>query len=480
MEEKEKKRDCIMLNKMYVGTYLSSKNNNIGHEVINLLQTDKGENYISAMPSSTIANDKIGRIKTVLLVRSHTEKLLEILAKAEIEKEIVNEKNEFDYSFQKEYIEGKHNEDKHKEITYNGKYLHEIYAENNNFGNGKGSLITFKVNDIRRVKNNERLYITTSNDVLEKYKKIFKHIFFIGNINFPKQEHKTYFSPTADITGTAKNNQEAYINAYEKLKEIIYDSDYLWEETNTTQKINNKYIEKLLENEDYSMIDILDKKDAENTYSNFFYHIFESNHKLFQKFANDILNITDMSDNFTIAREEIIKDNKRIDLLIYDEKNVVVIENKIKSDINGKEYDNGNLITTQLEEYYKYVTEQPNFSGKTKEEIEAKKEEWENKFGTKENKKTKKFYIFAPKYNKLASDKKIKLKGYPSDKAFYTVITYDKLLKFFEDVKAEIDWESIPYYQEFLYALEKHSESTDNHYEKEILKRFVKVIKRMS
>lgn len=470
MEEKEKKRDCIMLNKMYVGTYLSSKNNNIGHEVINLLQTDKGENYISAMPYSTIANDKIGRIKTVLLVRSHTEKLLEILAKAEIEKEIVNEKNEFDYSFQKEYIEGKHNEDKHKEITYNGKYLHEIYAENNNFGNGKGSLITFKVNDIRRVKNNERLYITTSNDVLEKYKKIFKHIFFIGNINFPKQEHKTYFSPTADITGTAKNNQEAYINAYEKLKEIIYDSDYLWEETNTTQKINNKYIEKLLENEDYSMIDILDKKDAENTYSNFFYHIFESNHKLFQKFANDILNITDMSDNFAIVREEY-----RIDLLIYDEKNVVVIENKIKSDINGKLFDdNGNLKTTQLEKYYKDVTKQPDFKGKDKEE---KIEEWKNKFGTKENKK---FFIFAPKYNKLASDKIIKLNGYQDDdEAFYTIITYDELLEFFKKVEKEA-WKSIPYYPEFMYALEKHSESTDNHYEKEILKRFVKVIKRMT
>ena len=73
-------RDCILLTKMYVGTYLSSKNNNIGHEVINLIQTDEGENYIAAMPYSTIAQDKIGRVKTVLLVRSHTEKLLEILA----------------------------------------------------------------------------------------------------------------------------------------------------------------------------------------------------------------------------------------------------------------------------------------------------------------------------------------------------------------------------------------------------------------
>ncbi len=52
-------RDVIMLNKMYVGTYLSSKNNNIGHEVINLIQTDKGENYIAAMPYSKIAPDKI-------------------------------------------------------------------------------------------------------------------------------------------------------------------------------------------------------------------------------------------------------------------------------------------------------------------------------------------------------------------------------------------------------------------------------------
>lgn len=44
-EEKE-----ILLNIMYNGGYLQSENQNIGHEVINLFQSDNGNNYIYVLP----------------------------------------------------------------------------------------------------------------------------------------------------------------------------------------------------------------------------------------------------------------------------------------------------------------------------------------------------------------------------------------------------------------------------------------------
>lgn len=462
MAKSKKIRDCIMLNKMYVGTYLSSKNNNIGHEVINLLQTDEGENYISAMPYSTIGKTRIGKIGTVLLVRSHGIRTLEILAKAEIEKEVINENNEFKYSFQEEYIKGMHDEDKHKKITYGGKYLHKIYAENNNYGNGKGSLITFKVkkDGLKKVVKNKRLFITVDDNLPKDQQDSKDKIEFVlinQDKNFPPRNKPIYYS----------NGDKGY----DELINLINNREDLWEETNTTRKIDKNYIAELLKNEKYSMIDILDKKDAENTYSNFFYHFFETNHKLFQEFAKDILGIKNFSNTFTIAREEAA----RIDLLIYDDKNVIVIENKIKSDINGKKHDENDNITTQLDKYYEYVTEQPKESG---EDSKEKIGEWKNKFGTKD----KKFYIFAPKYNKLASEEKIILpRYYPTNKnAYYTVISYDKLFDFFDRDDIKKEYESRRYYPEFLYALEKHIEPIDNHYEKEILKRFVKVIKCMS
>ena len=458
---------------MYVGTYLSSKDNNIGHEVINLIQTDKGENYISAMPYSTIAPDKIGKVKTVLLVRSHSVKLLEILAKAEIEKEVTDEEDNFNYSFQEKYITGDDNDNSHKIITYGGHHLHDIYKENKNCGNGKGSLITFKVIEggLKRVKKGTRLFITTDKDLGNKD----KNIFFIGDINFPSQEHKTYFSPNADITHTSKKNKKEYKNAYSELDKLINNKEYshLWEENNTTKKISTKYINEIIKNEEHSMIDILDKKDAENTYSNFFYYIFDSNHKLFQRFANDILKITDISDDYTIAREE-----GRIDLLIYDDKYVVVIENKIKSGIHGEKYNlNGEIITNQLKKYYKYVTEKPNDNKKL--------EKWNKKFGKIED-NNKKFYIFAPNYNKIET-KKIDGKEFIEIKdtnKYYEIIRYKEIFDFFDDKKIQKKYlntnKPIPYYEEFLYALEKHSNNTDNHYETEILKRFVKVIKHMN
>ncbi len=410
-------------------------------------------------------------------MRSHTEKLLEILAKAEIDEEIIEENNKdtpFNYSFQEEFI-------KQNKIEYCGRPLHKIYEANNNFGNGKGSLITFKVkqNGLKRVKEDTRLFITTDINLEDKA----KHIFFIGNINFPKQEHKAYFSPNVDITNTAKKNKYEYKNAYTTLNELINDEKYshLWKKNNTTKKITEDYIDKLLENEEHSMIDILDKKDAENTYSNFFYHIFDSNHELFKEFTKYLNKKIKMSNNFTIAREEGTKTG-RIDLLIYDDKNVIVIENKIKSDINGKGFDNeGNLDTTQLDKYYEYVNLMATITGKDKKEKEEKQKEYEAKFKGK----NKFYYIFAPKYSRIAQEERIDLKKYikQDSGAYYTVITYDKLYKFFEDRRneylSELSKLKIPYFGEFLYALKKHSNLTDNHYETDMLKRFVKVIRKM-
>ena len=72
-----------MLNKMYVGEYISNEFDNIGHEFINLFQADNGKYYIYAMPYGNISNKHDNKIKTILLVRNCGKHTLEILAKAE-------------------------------------------------------------------------------------------------------------------------------------------------------------------------------------------------------------------------------------------------------------------------------------------------------------------------------------------------------------------------------------------------------------
>ena len=71
-------QDTILINIMYTGDYT---NKNIGHEIINLYKTDKGENYIYISPYGKLADDKYGGVSTVLLARPAEKGRLEIIAK---------------------------------------------------------------------------------------------------------------------------------------------------------------------------------------------------------------------------------------------------------------------------------------------------------------------------------------------------------------------------------------------------------------
>ena len=73
-------KDTILINIMYTGDYT---NKNIGHEIINLYKTDEGENYIYISPYGKLADDKYGRVSTVLLARPAEKGQLEIIAKAD-------------------------------------------------------------------------------------------------------------------------------------------------------------------------------------------------------------------------------------------------------------------------------------------------------------------------------------------------------------------------------------------------------------
>lgn len=415
----------ILLNIMYAGKYIES--DNIGHEIINLFKSDQGKNYIYAMPGGTIAKQHEGNIRCVLMVRRINANTLEILGKTvgkltQILTETVARENNDEqrtkiHSMQIEKIEK-------DGIMYGGKKLNEIFKKNGT--NDKDAYITFEADDVVKPKN--RIYLTTN----EKWKEAAKDGFFYlpdedlsadgSKLKFPKQSMKTYLSDENPKTS----------HAFKVVTEIINDTN-LWGDSVPTVKVD----EDDQENETPpTFMKIIRKEYDELSYSNMLAFFFRRNRKVFCDFAKEVLKI-DMESNFTIEREW-----EHIDLLITDENNVIVIENKIKSAINGVK-DSGE---SQLSDYVGKVNNEKAFKNKNKH-----------------------FFILSPNYMDLHTENLNNAEDYKS-------LRYSVIYGFYKDKKDYFN--DIPqHYAEFLAALEKQSKPKDNSLEEEMYDRFHRAIK---
>lgn len=405
----------ILLNIMYTGTYLENENANIGHEIINLFKADNGNNYIYVLPYGSMSKIHNDKIKTILLVRRCNSKIIEILAKAtdleqvaHIEKTYNKEERLKQHQLQLEYID-KNN------ITYGKIKQYRIYE--NNEWDKESIYITFKANTVRKVLN--PIYITTD--------KNNTNCCFMEDVeHFPSQSPKMYIKE-----GT---------KAFEVLENII-NNETLWEPENTTPKVQD-IIDKIKDdkNNEYNFINIIKKENDELVFSNLFKYIFDSNPNAFSKFAKDVLNIDDFSSDFITLREKV-----DIDLLILDKNNAIVIENKIKSSINGicERHDIGSeLIQSQLKKYKDFV--EHHYKDK-------------NKY----------YFIFAPNYNHIC------LKNYECGKN-YKLIEFSEIFNFFN--KNKDIYKNVKYFNEFLFALQKHTKTKDSSHEEIMYKRFVEAI----
>ena len=328
----------ILLNRMYAGNYLND-DYNIGHEVINLFKDDKGRNYIYVMSAGDYGQKHFGKIKDILLVRGINQNCLEILAKANNLEPVLkfppkytaynplSEQNKES----KEKVEMRHNINKKQKeyidkenITYGGIKLYNIYKNNITEYKNMSIYITFKANNFKLPK--KTIYLVNKKSQNENE-------FHIKRKRLSGQALCTYCSNNTD-----KDN-------YKILKDIINDTT-LWDKQNNSQQIPKEYND----NSKQFFLKILRKEYDELAYSNMFEYFLSSDKNLFKKFLKDILRINSKG-NITIKREL-----TNIDILIYDDSNVIVIENKIKSGINGKKYDiYGKYQQNQLDEYKKYV-----------------------------------------------------------------------------------------------------------------------------
>lgn len=368
----------ILINQLFAGRYLSEEGN-IGHEIVNLFKDDIGDRYLYITPSGDVKNHDV---ESVIFVRNFkARRTVEVVAVATGLTEI--------------------DEETGSKITYGGVTLGQIFRSNTYRGEKDifPANVTYKADKVFVPSGRKRILISVDDKfdltnypgsvLLESTRKVV----------IP-QGMRMYYSEENDST------------AYHQLDKLIANKS-LWKSSTTKELVTDGSAGSL----ESTYLEVVGKEDDEIVFSNLLAHYFRYSHDMFVKFAKDVLGIPDMDAEYTIIRES----NHNIDIWIESENHLIVIENKLKSGINGLDDDGG----SQLDKYYQ----------------EAEKY-------AKETGKTTKYYIFAPNYSSVDFSK------YDTENR-WNVIFYDSIYKFF--AKHVSSYISERYFSEFLRSLERHT-----------------------
>ena len=475
--EKEEK-NVILINKMYTGSYLDDNDgNNIGHEIINFFKADDGNNYIYITPYGKYKYGK--RIKYVLFTTPKIDGKYKIIAKAEIEENKVNEKGENNNKYiLKEPYRQEHNEQA-LQIKYGGKSIYDIYKDNIN--NNEAIYASFKVKKISKVKNEATIEVNLNST---KNSKVNKTVVTINKDDFDPQEIKNKNTKKEDVgekeSIKEKENKKIPLNIGMSNKiyldpndddegqrelavffeKIIEERDDLWQEEKVSEIPKQ---EEQQGNKKFNFMNLIQKEYDENIFTNLLFYYFNTKYKNENK-TDIILNkfLSWLSENkkefncdskkfdfyeilkeYTITIKEKGKEEKkdeqenktnseniskgRIDLFASKDNTYLVIENKIKSKINGKK-ENGYQLS-----FYKDAIEtnytNPKFIG----------------------------IILVPNYNEEIIKNE---EGYKNAQSYYTVVYYNEIYDFFaKEIKEKnmLDENAKHYYRDFTDALYIHT-----------------------
>lgn len=315
---------------MFTGGYLGD---NIGHEIINLFKADDGNNYIYLCKDGRYTRKDLP--KYVIQVRHHCTRTLEVISIAEIESKIT--KQEID------------------NIKYGGVTIVDIFKENEE--QGTDTYITFKATNVIKPTPDQPVYIAYEGNRVKV------------NISTPFIKPTIILNEKVVVNGKVKYN----FDVCEALRNYIYynenqDSDYF--------KLNSLIKNAFSNNRDWQPVseqlgltvkdsskiyatpgDIYGISNLELPYSNAFKFFIEKYPQLLSGIFGEICSYFDMHRNYQITRIE--REWRNIDILIeVDNKLVIVIENKIFSDLNGKKENE----ITQLDKYELIITNEDKYN----------------------------------------------------------------------------------------------------------------------
>ena len=424
------------------GEYLHT---NLGHEVINFFQADNGIHYLYLNATGNFAKEHKNKIGHMLFVKYYDKGIVEVIGMATGLEDVpgANMPLKRDKKF-KEVDENiwKHQIDfiNKEKVCYGGKSILDIFSG----AEQQSIFITYKAEKVYRIKSSHRIFICFSSVNSDANLPIEGIVIKLSEINQAKTSLKQYI----------KSDSE---KDYEALKKLI-DDEYLWESVGKVDL--NQYKASL---QMISLFDICQIKNNENCFSNALaYFMMQPQYyelwvEFFKNFIIDEEFEINLNEDFSIEREASAKiedtnwdhntkpSGGRIDLLIRDGKNIIVIENKIKSDINSIAKDK--FDCNQLDRYVNYI-------------------DWlksENEQGH--------FILLTPNYNVPTLKEEMR--------KIYKIVTYGKVYDFLSKYKHK--FENDLNFVAFFNAIKRHTFETENeYYFQEMMEKFYRRLIRKS
>ena len=431
-ENQVEQQSGIVLNRMYVGDYLTS---NLGHEVINMYQADDNNYYLYLNAYGSFAKKWQNKVKYMLLTKYHSKDCAEVIGKA------INLSDLFDY----EKDEGNtpngdleispHQQEIIKIIKYGAVPIKQLFSD----AERQNVYVTFKAEKVYKIAEN---------------KKILLH--------FVPQKNTTTKTRIKDNVVTTDDTIEIYLK---NTKLALASLDQFFEQVSTPNNdsdyeliytlFSNEYADfwanidkigipdKSFNPREVSIFDICQIQNDENRFSFALKYFMEKYPELWRAFFEKHWNIN-LKENFKVDREvsALIEEKEReqygdsggrIDLTLSDNNTLIIIENKIKSDVNSKPSDAQNdTEITQLNRYYNYA-------------------KW-----IKDTKQKRKVYLFilAPNYNMP------EIKGQLNKS--YKKITYKMIYNYLTENKSVFQHDSN--FKAFFEAMHRHTHDNVNDY----------------
>lgn len=436
----------IVLNRMDgSGEYLHT---NLGHEIINFFQADNDNHYLYLNATGNFAKEHKNKIGHMLFVKYYDKGIVEVIGMATGLEDIPGANmplkrdkkfKEVDENIWKHQIDFINNE----EVCYGGKSILDIFSG----AEQQSIFITYKAEKVYRIKSSHRIFICFSSVNSDANLPIGGIVIKLSEINQAKTSLKQYIYPS---------NSE---KDYEALKKLI-DDEYLWESVGKVDLDQYKASRQMI-----SLFDICQIQNNENCFSNALaYFMMQPQYyelwvEFFEKFKIDEEFKINLDKDFSVEREasaKIEEDHNeedhntkpsggRIDLLIRDGKNIIVIENKIKSDINSVAKDK--FDCNQLDRYVNYI-------------------EWlksENEKGH--------FILLTPNYNVPTLKEEMQ--------NIYKIVTYGEVYDFLSQHKFK--FENDLNFVAFFNAIKRHTFKTENeYYFQEMMEKFYRRLIRKS
>ena len=331
-------KKTIILNRMYAGSYLST---HLGHEVINMFQADNGKHYLYLNAKGNF-EDKGASATDMLLVMHIGGKRVEIIglakglkpvpgAQCSLPRHLDNIKDDIS-GIQRTYIlnEKKNEEGEDGGIHYGGVPMLDLFGT----AGQQNIFVSYEVDENNFFEPNKKMVICFDKEEAQDEEIILN-------------EHN--FASTSLRQFIQEGNKD-----YEELISVIENKD-MW------HLCNKKVVRGTYTPHKVSLFDICRIRHNENCFSDALAYYMEKYPKLWAGFFRELQ--IPIDDNFAVSREvdakinsEKCKENTggRIDLLLSDDNSFIVIENKVKSDINKIERD---LVVNQdqLDRYKNFI-----------------------------------------------------------------------------------------------------------------------------